>query len=51
MKAHNESRTVCEGLEEEVPGSVRANADAVRPADMLPPQQQTGTCVPKVSIS
>lgn len=42
----NESGIVGEGLDDEVPGSVRANTDTVRPADLLLPQQQAGTCAP-----
>lgn len=42
---------VGEGLEDEVPGSVQANTDTIKPADMLLPQQQTGMCVPKVCQS
>ena len=41
----NESGVVGEGLDDEVPGSVRANTDTVRPADLLLPQQQAGTCL------
>lgn len=42
----NESGIVGDGLDDDVPGSARADTDSVRPVDLLLPQQQAGIYAP-----